>query len=234
MTAKKILIVEDEPKLASIHSDYLNASGFETKIVGDGDMVIDALFGDDLDNTGNSAKFDLVILDVMLPGIDGMELCRHIRDRSDVPIIFITARIEENDRLLGLGLGADDYICKPFSPREVVARVLNILRRTSPKTEAANSDAIICNHDLFEAAINGHKIDLTPSEFQLFSFMVENSGKVLSREKLLDVIHEDFRDTTDRTIDSHIKNIRKKISKASTNHAKLISSVYGVGYKFEI
>lgn len=226
----KVLIVEDEPQIAALHKEYLEAAGFSAEIVADGDKVLKTLFTDE---TMQSVEFDLSILDIMLPGMDGIEICRKIRQHSDIPLIFVTARVEEIDRLQGLELGADDYICKPFSPREVVARVKNILKRSISNVTNQTGERIQANKDTLVVTVDGTALDLTPCEFYLLDFLLENKGKVLSRDRLLDVIHVDVRETTDRTIDSHIKNIRKKIAKHIPDDV-VINSVYGVGYKLEI
>ena len=223
----KILIVEDEPKLASLESDYLVQSGYETAIISNGLEVLPYV---------QTTPPDLILLDLMLPGKDGMEICKEIRQFSNIPIIMITARIEEIDRLLGLELGADDYICKPFSPREVVARVKAVLRRFQPPTPVENSntfpDTIVLDERRYTALVNKQEINLTSVEFQLLSKLFSEPGRIYSRDQLMDHIYNDHRVVSDRTIDSHIKKIRKKISEASPDQ-ELIHSVYGVGYKFE-
>lgn len=223
----KILIVEDEPKLASLESDYLVQSGYETAIISNGLEVLPYI---------QTTPPDLILLDLMLPGKDGMEICKEIRQFSNIPIIMITARVEEIDRLLGLELGADDYICKPFSPREVVARVKAVLRRFKPPTPVENSntfpDTIVLDERRYTALVNKQEINLTSVEFQLLSKLFSEPGRIYSRDQLMDHIYNDHRVVSDRTIDSHIKKIRKKISEASPDQ-ELIHSVYGVGYKFE-
>lgn len=217
-----ILIVEDEPKIASLLSDYLKASGFEPHHLGHGAEVAPWV---------RKHKPDLVLLDLMLPGCDGMEICRIIRTFSGVPIIMITARIEEIDRLLGLELGADDYICKPFSPREVVARVKAVLRRI--KGEAAiRGQGLVLDEHRYRAALHGHDLELTAVEFKLLQFLAANPGHIYSRQQLMDKIYPDERVVSDRTIDSHIKKLRKKIAVADPD-GEILHSVYGVGYKFE-
>src|SRR5210317_238643 len=224
MTAreKKILIVEDEPKIASLLADYLQSQGsFHTHAVHRGDLAMDA-FG----------KFapDLVLLDLMLPGMDGIEVCKKLRAVSEVPIIMVTARVEEIDRLLGLELGADDYICKPFSPREVVARVKAVLRRTSGAT-TIQAKELILDEARYQASLHGIDLQLTAVEFKLLSFLAAHPGRIYSRDQLMERIYSDHRIVSDRTIDSHIKKLRKKISGQSPDE-ELIGSVYGVGYKF--
>jgi two-component system response regulator BaeR len=223
---RRILIVEDEPKLAAVVSDYLKAASFETRIIGDGREVVDAVRAD---------APDLVLLDLMLPGRDGLEICRELRSFSDLPIVMMTAKVEEIDRLLGLELGADDYICKPFSPREVVARVKAILRR-SQRNDAAEARAnagLVIDEERYAASYNGQLLDLTPVEFRLLKTLAAASGRVFSRDQLLDNLYNDHRVVTDRTVDSHIKNLRRKLDAVSPEQ-ELIRSIYGVGYKLEI
>jgi len=217
-----ILIVEDEPKLASLVADYLKAAGYQTRVIADGREVVPAV---------RQEKFDLILLDVMLPGRDGMDICRELRTFTSVPIIMVTARVEEIDRLLGLELGADDYVCKPFSPRELVARVKAVLRRTQPgfSTEAS---PLVIDEAQFRATLHGQVLDLTPVEFRLLRTLAASPGRVFSRQQLLNSLYEDHRVVTDRTVDSHVKNLRKKLQKASPDH-EFITSVYGVGYRFE-
>ncbi|HJV36346.1 response regulator [Geomonas sp.] len=217
-----VLIVEDEEKLASILGDYLRQSGFETAWLADGNQVLPQV---------RERMPDLILLDLMLPNRDGLEICKEIRSFSQVPIIMITARVEEIDRLLGLELGADDYICKPFSPREVVARVKTVLRRTV-EHQPANSGGLTLDPDKFMAVLNGHDLDLTAVEFKLLHFLHQNAGRIYSRTQLMDRIYSDQRIVSDRTIDSHIKKLRKKIAAAAPDQ-ELIHSIYGVGYKFE-
>jgi two-component system response regulator BaeR len=168
----------------------------------------------------------------MLPGKDGMDICKEIRSFSNVPIIMVTARIEEIDRLLGLELGADDYICKPFSPREVVARVKAVLRRSGGQT-TLRTKGLLLEEASLQASWNGRKLDLTSVEFKLLQHLAAHPGRIFSREQLMDRIYADRRIVSDRTIDSHIKKLRKKIETASPGE-DLIRSVYGVGYKFEM
>jgi two-component system response regulator BaeR len=217
-----ILIVEDEPKLANLLADYLRASGFEPFCLGDGTDVMPWV---------REHKPDLILLDLMLPGRDGMEVCKDIRIFSRVPIIMVTARIEEIDRLLGLELGADDYICKPFSPREVIARVKAVLRRTRDGKTIQVKGLVLDEHR-YRATLHGHDLHLTAVEFRLLKFLVDNPGHIYGRQQLMDKIYPDERFVSDRTIDSHIKKLRGKIE-AVVPEAKLIHSVYSVGYKFE-
>ncbi|QAU32963.1 response regulator [Janthinobacterium sp. 17J80-10] len=223
-TAACIMIVEDEPKLAALLADYLHASGYRTVTIGNGLEVIGAV---------RQSAPDLVLLDVMLPGKDGIEICRELRSFSHVPVIMVTARVEEIDRLLGLEIGADDYVCKPFSPREVVARVQAMLRRAgygSDKTAAPSG--LVMDEATHEATLNGQILDLTPVEFRLLKTLCDNEGRVFSRDQLMSKVYSDYRVVTDRTVDTHIKNLRRKLDQVSPDH-ELIHSIYGLGYRFE-
>ena len=217
-----ILIVEDEPKLAALLADYLRQAGFAAEVVADGREAVAAV------RRVNPA---LVLLDLMLPGRDGLEICKDIRGFSALPIIMVTARIEEIDRLLGLELGADDYICKPFSPREVVARVKAVLRR-SGGGEPAPTPGLVMDAASYRATLQGRDLELTAVEFKLLEFLAGHPGRIYSRQQLMDHIYPDRRIVSDRTIDSHIKKVRRKIA-AIAPEEDLIGSVYGVGYRFE-
>jgi two-component system response regulator BaeR len=217
-----ILIVEDEVKLATLLKDYLERNGFKTSMVHNGDEVMSWM---------EKTQPDLILLDLMLPGRDGMEVCKEIRRNSQLPVIMITAKVEEIDRLLGLELGADDYICKPFSPREVVARVKAVLRR-SEGPEKLEDKGLKLDTDTYKATINGNDLDLTAVEFQLLKVLSDQPGRIFSRAVLVDKIYTDGRVVSDRTIDSHIKKLRKKIA-VQLPDVELIHSLYAVGYKFE-
>lgn len=231
MSNKHILIVEDEQKIASLIRDYLEKSNYRVTIIGRGDQAVAQI---------RKSSPDLILLDIMLPGMDGMAVCREVRKFSNIPIIMITAKVEEIDRLLGLEIGADDYICKPFSPREVVARVKAVLRRAN--TESAELDGINSvsssislgnievdqvNH---QAKANGKELDLTPSEFRLLQVLIAQPGRVFSRDELLAKVQGYDFEGYDRTIDSHIKNLRKKIALYLPDR-DVIVTVYGLGYK---
>jgi len=219
-----IMIVEDEPKLAALLADYLRQSGFRTIHVADGLQVVPAV---------RDSMPDLILLDLMLPGRDGIEICRDLRSFSQVPIVMVTARVEEIDRLLGLQIGADDYICKPFSPREVVARVQAILRRAGQwRSATESSGGLLIDDSLHSASFNGQALELTPVEFRLLKTLFQNKGKVFSRDQLMAHLYDDYRVVTDRTIDTHIKNLRRKLDQASPE-LELIRSIYGIGYKFD-
>lgn len=220
--SENILTVEDEPKLANLLADYLKASGFESFCIVDGSKVVHWV---------REHKPDLILLDLMLPGRNGMEICKDIRSFSRVPIIMVTARIEEIDRLLGLELGADDYICKPFSPREVVARVKAVLRRTHDG-KTLQAEGLVLDEHRYRATLHNHDLELTAVEFKLLQFLVAKPGRIYNRMQLMHKIYPDERIVSDRSIDSHIKKLRRKIETVDPK-AKLIHSVYGVGYKFE-
>jgi len=217
-----ILIVEDEAKIASLLQDYLIQSGFETTVIHDGAEVEPWLD----ENTPT-----LILLDLMLPGKTGVDICKDVRKDSSLPIIMITAKVEEIDRLLGLELGADDYICNPFSPREVIARVKAVLRR-SESTEQLSDKGLVLDTDTYKALINGEDLNLTAVEFQLLKVLSDHPGRIFSRSVLVDKIYNDGRVVSDRTIDSHIKKLRKKIAEKLPD-VELIHSLYAVGYKFE-
>ena len=214
-----ILVVEDEPKLAALLRDYLQAAGHRVTCLDDGLAVVPAV---------RTAEPQLILLDIMLPGRDGLDICRELRSFSEVPIMLITARVEEVDRLLGLDLGADDYICKPFSPREVMARVRAILRRRPPQA----SGGLQLDAATYRASYAGVELDLTPVEFRLLHCLASTPGRVYSRDQLMDRLYDDHRVVTDRTVDSHVKNLRRKLEQVASGQ-ELIHSIYGVGYKLE-
>jgi two-component system response regulator BaeR len=217
-----IMIVEDEPELAAVIADYARAAGYVPTVHGDGVQALAAI---------RAAPPDLIVLDLMLPGLDGLALCRAVRAFSEVPIVMVTARVEEIDRLLGLELGADDYLCKPFSPRELMARIKAILRR------AGSGDVAPASLLLDEAArsvkIHGRALDLTPSEYAILAALARRPGQVLSRAQLLDAARADNLDATDRAIDSHVKNLRRKIDGAAPG-LEPIRSIYGLGYRYDM
>jgi two-component system response regulator BaeR len=218
-----ILIVEDEPKLASLEADYLHHAGFQTHCLSQGLEVVPWL----KDNA-----VELVLLDLMVPGRDGLDICRDIRSFSQVPIIIVTARIEEIDRLLGLEMGADDYICKPFSPREMVARVKAVLRRLQPPTINSAEQALKLHSQSFKVQYGNQEIELTAVEFQLLYVLYQQPGHIFSRSRLMDLIYQDQRIVSDRTIDSHIKKLRKKLAELIPEK-EVIHSVYGAGYRYD-
>jgi two-component system response regulator BaeR len=223
-TNQRILLVEDEINIAQIVREYLLKEGFEVQHEVSGIKALE-LF--------NTQAFDLLLLDLMLPGMSGLELCKAVRQHSQVPIIMLTARVDEIDRLIGLEMGADDYICKPFSPREVIARVKAVLRRHQLGFTQQKSEAILqIDAATFSVKIKGQLLDLTPSEFKLLSTLAARPGQVMSRAQLLDAL-SDEKDVFDRTVDSHIKNLRKKLSPFLPEQ-EVIQTIYGVGYRFFI
>ena len=236
-----ILVVEDEPRLARLVADYLAAAGYDTRIVDNGLDVMPAV---------RERAPALVLLDLMLPGQDGLAVCRELRAHGDTPVIMLTARVEEVDRLIGLESGADDYICKPFSPREVVARVRTVLRRwraVPPSAGGAALPAALLEEpaaarpaarlqidlDSHRARFDGQALDLTPVELRLLAALAVAPGRVFSRDQLLDRLHDDQRALSDRTVDSHVKNLRRKLEQVSPG-VEPIRSVYGVGFSLDL
>jgi DNA-binding response OmpR family regulator len=227
MAKGKILIVDDEPKIVSTVRAYLEHDGYEALEAHDGRQALDIF---------QREKPDLIILDLMLPGVDGLEVTRQIRSSSDVPIIMLTARHEDADKLVGLEIGADDYVTKPFSPRELVARVKVVLRRVRP-AEAGGAKRITLggltiDEERFEAMCHGQPIALTATEFRILTALVRNAGRVLSRSSLLDALGESY-EGYERTIDSHVKNLRRKLSEVSSGEGCTITTVHGIGYKLQ-
>lgn len=217
----RVAIVEDEPELAALVADYARAAGYEPALFDDGAQAL-AAFQD--------AQPDLVVLDLMLPGLDGLSVCRALRAFSQVPVIMVTARVEEIDRLLGLEAGADDYLCKPFSPRELMARIKAILRRSGHAAAVLAVDS--ATHRI---TVHGKPLDLTPSEYGILAALARRPGQVFSRAQLLDLAREGNAslDVTDRAIDSHIKNVRRKLE-AVLPGVEAIHSIYGLGYRFDL
>ena len=224
----RILVVEDEEKLAALERDYLERDGHEVVILLEGTNAVDTALG---------THPDLIVLDLMLPGEDGLSICRRIRERSDVPIIMVTARVDEVDRLLGLELGADDYLCKPFSPRELVLRARAILRRgylTDGSSRVSRYGDLELDSERFSCRFKDRELELTPVEFRLLTALMERPGRVLSRNRLMDVAYDDHRVVSERTIDSHMRNLRSKLENTASGddseRESLLRSVYGVGY----
>ncbi len=215
-----ILIVEDEIKIAELLRDYLHHNGYACTLIHDGDEVEPWLA---------QHQCHLIILDLMLPGTDGLSLCRTIRKESDIPIMIITARVEEIDRLLGLELGADDYICKPFSTKEVVARVKAILRRSQNKKDVIPA-GLHLDVDSCQLSLDDQSVSITAVESRLIQLLLEKPGRIYSRDSLMENIYNDNRIVSYRTIDSHVKKLRTKI-RFLVPERELIQSVYGVGYK---
>jgi two-component system response regulator BaeR len=219
----RILVVEDEPKLASLVADYLKAAGYEAHCLENGLEVVSWV---------KSNQPDLIVLDLMLPGRGGLEICKEVRSFSDLPIIMVTARVEEVDRLIGLEAGADDYLCKPFSVRELVARVKALLRRPRIGTSLRNSSLVI-DEASHKVSLDGKEVDLTPVEFRLLAALAAAPGRVFSRDGLLEKLYADHRVVTDRTVDAHVKNLRRKLEEVRPG-SELVRSIYGVGYKLEL
>jgi two-component system response regulator BaeR len=218
-----ILIVEDEEKIAGLLRDYLEQKGgYVTHWVARGDEALAAF---------EAFAPDLVLLDLMLPGMTGLDVCKAIRAKSNTPIIMVTALVEEIDRLLGLELGADDYICKPFSPREVVARVKAVLRRAGAGASDLLPGSLSVDKEHHLASINNVQLKLSPVEFALLGHFAAHPGRVFSRDQLMTAIYSDYRVVSDRTVDTHVKNLRQKLDDACPG-TEFIESVYGVGYRF--
>lgn len=220
-----ILIVDDEKKICEFIKAFLDNEGYYTEVAYDGDSAIDKL---------NSEKYDLLILDRMLPGISGEEICKYIRDKSDVPIIMLTAKIEGEDKIDGFKLGCDDYICKPFNINELILRVKAILKRVSnfgDKEIISYGDELEINTSTHEIKVRGEEVILTNTEYKILLILTNNPKKIYSRDKLLESTIEGYYEKGDRAIDSHIKNLRQKIEIDSRN-PKIIQTVYGVGYRF--
>jgi DNA-binding response OmpR family regulator len=223
MNGRRILVIEDEGKIAEIVKAYLEKEKFKVTVAETGQKAISVL----------KEGFDLIILDLMLPDMEGEEICQTIRGDSDIPIIMLTAKSEEEDRIKGLGLGADDYVVKPFSPRELVARVKALLRRTKGTRESIsfNRGDLVIDSLQFEVRKKGSTVVLTPTEFKLLQCVAERPGQIFTRLQLVNVILGYDFEGYDRTIDAHIKNIRHKIEDDQRNPSYL-KTVYGVGYKF--
>ena len=216
-------VVEDEPDIAGVLADYLRLAGLEVLCFSDGLSAAKAL---------QQSPPDLLVLDLMLPGLDGLTLLRTVRQSSTLPVIIITARVEELDRLLGLEAGADDYICKPFSPREVVARVKAVLRRSQAPGPTGKTAPLQLDTAHWEARLYDQPLDLTRREFALLQVLAAAPGRTFSRRQLLDRVYADELDVTERAVDSHIKNLRRKMNLAQPGQ-EWIRSVYGVGFVLE-
>ena len=217
---KRILLVDDEPEILEISRDYLKASGFDVVTARDGTLGLSA---------ARREKPDLIVLDLMMPEMDGLDLCRAIRRESNVPIIMLTARVDEADKLVGLEIGADDYMTKPFSPRELVARVKVVLRRVSGDSAAAviRVGEVSLDRAHYEVQVGERAIQLTPTEFEIMATLMSQPGRIFSRTQLLNAAHGVAFESYERAIDSHIRNLRHKLEPS-----ELIVTVHGVGYKF--
>ena len=230
MVKGKILVVDDEKKILSLVRAYLEREGYRVIEATDGQQALEAF---------QREAPDLIVLDLMLPEVDGLEVCREIRRTSEVPIIMLTARDEDTDKLIGLELGADDYITKPFSPRELVARVRAVLRRTRPAETPVSSPArltlgeLVLDEERFEAVCHDSPLALTPAEFRILAALARSHGRVLSRPQLLDIALGETCEGYERTIDVHIKNLRRKLATAGAEEGCTIVTVYGIGYKLK-
>ena len=222
---KKILVVDDEPKIIQLTQDYLENAGFSVISAGDGERSLAVI---------QAKKPDLVVLDLGLPGMDGLDVCRSIRKTSNLPIIMLTARDEETDKLIGLELGADDYITKPFSPKELVARVRSVLRRSElaqEGREVIRAGDVTLDLPRMQVTVGGEEIELTATEFQLLQALASQPGRIFTRSQLLNAVHGVAIESYERAIDAHIKNIRRKLEPVP-HEPRYIQTVYGVGYRF--
>jgi two-component system OmpR family response regulator len=222
---KTILVVDDEPKIATLARDYLEHAGFAVLVAGDGSTAL---------TTIRQRRPDLVVLDLGLPGIDGLDLTRELRRDSSIPIVMLTARDDEFDKLLGLELGADDYLTKPFSPRELVARVRAVLRRADrppDSGETIRAGDVVLDVPRMRTEVAGTTVELTPTEFQLLATMAARPGRIFTRAQLLDALHGVTFESYERAIDSHIKNLRRKLE-PDPRRPRYVLTVYGVGYRF--
>jgi two-component system, OmpR family, alkaline phosphatase synthesis response regulator PhoP len=223
-----ILVVEDEMKIARLVRDYLEHAGFEVVVTGDGDSALASARG---------ARPDLVVLDLGLPGADGLDVARELRRRSAVPIVMLTARGDETDRIVGLELGADDYVVKPFSPKELVARVRAVLRRSTAAGRGSDATAPIRTGEVeidpsrMRTTVAGRSVELTPTEFQLVATLAAEPGRVFTRGQLLQRIHGVAFESYERAIDAHVKNIRRKLEPVP-GAPRYVLTVHGVGYRF--
>ena len=219
----RLLIIEDNPELVANLYAFFEPLGY---------VLDDARDGASGLRRATQHDYDAILLDLMLPQRDGVDLCRELRAGSDVPVIMVTARVEEIDRLLGLDIGADDYICKPFSPREVVARVVAVLRRYRPDPAARANSGLHIDEPAARATWNGKGLDLTPVEYRLLRTLLATPGRIWARDELLDRLYLDHRVVVDRTVDSHVRNLRRKLADAGME-GEPIRSVYGMGYSYE-
>lgn len=230
-----ILVVDDEERIRRLLKMYLERENFRIDEAENGEQALEMALRED---------YDIILLDLMLPGMDGIEVCQQIREKKATPVIMLTAKGEETNRVNGFEAGADDYVVKPFSPREVVFRVKAILRRSSAtaylKTEAVASHSVLVfanltiDHDAHKVLANGEEVNLTPKEYELLHYLALSPDKVFTREELLkDVWHYDFFGDL-RTVDTHIKRLREKLNRVSPDAAQMIATVWGVGYKLEV
>lgn len=226
MNKRTILVVEDERTLAAVVCEYLQHGGYSTVHLSDGSTVVDWM---------RNHHADLLVLDLMLPNQDGLAIYRELRTFCDTPVIMATAKVDEVDRLTGLQLGADDYLCKPYSPRELVMRIRNILRRSETYRETqciSNKLNLKIDETTMQATINGKVLALTAVEFRLLVLFHSNPERAFTREQLINQLYDDYRIVSDRTVDSHIRNLRKKLYEANPNAGDCVQSVYGIGYRW--
>ncbi len=222
---KKILVVDDEPQIVQLARDYLDRAGLAVLTAHDGKAAL---------SVARAEKPDLIVLDLGLPGMDGLDVTRALRKESNVPIIILTARGEESDKLIGLELGADDYMVKPFSPKELVARVRTVLRRVENADAGAETIRVadvLLDVPRMQVTVAGRVVELTPTEFQLLATLARQPGRIFTRAQLLDAVRGVSFDSYERAIDAHVKNIRRKIE-ANPREPRYLVSIYGVGYKF--
>ena len=223
--SKRVLVVDDEPKIVQLARDYLEHAGFAVATAYDGEAALIAV---------RSASPDLVVLDLGLPDVDGLDVARAIRRESTIPIVMLTGRAEESDKLVGLEIGADDYVTKPFSPKELVARVRAVLRRTStprPASDMIRAGAVTLDVPRMKVTVEDRAVELTPTEFQLLATLAREPGRVFTRSQLLDAVHGVAFESYERAIDAHVKNIRRKLEPDPARPRHLLT-VHGVGYRF--
>jgi DNA-binding response OmpR family regulator len=222
---RTVLVVDDEPEIVRLVRDYLERAGFAVAVAADGAQAL---------TTARRSRPDIVVLDLGLPGLDGLDVARELRRGGEVPIIMLTARTEEADRVAGLELGADDYVAKPFSPRELVARVRAVLRRTDSARSQGDvvraGDGLVLDASRMEASVGGRPVDLTATEFALLLHMARQPGRVFTRAQLLDAVHGFAVESYERAIDAHVKNIRRKIE-PDPRAPRHLQTVFGVGYR---
>ena len=222
---KRILVVDDEPKIVALARDYLEHAGFSVRIAHDGRSALAAARGE---------RPDLIVLDLGLPEIDGLDVARTLRGESSVPIVMLTGRSDESDKLVGLEIGADDYVTKPFSPKELVARVRAVLRRTErpqQSTDIVRAGDVVLDLPRMRVTVDSRVVELTPTEFELLATLAREPGRVFTRAQLLDAVHGVAFESYERAIDAHIKNIRRKLEPEPAT-PRYVLTVYGVGYRF--
>ena len=222
---KRILVVDDEPKIVALARDYLEHAGFSVRVAHDGRSALAAARGE---------RPDLIVLDLGLPEIDGLDVARTLRGESSVPIVMLTGRSDESDKLVGLEIGADDYVTKPFSPKELVARVRAVLRRTErpqQSTDVVRAGDVVLDLPRMRVTVDGRVVELTPTEFELLATLAREPGRVFTRAQLLDAVHGVAFESYERAIDAHIKNIRRKLEPEPAT-PRYVLTVYGVGYRF--